>query len=228
MLYSQGVRLEDLGIPTRDGTPVESDPRAIWRRFAAHYHLFRGTPSRMWLDWVFAEVFGLDVRARCRDRRPLFRHDRRRAEDRRVPPARAVRAVRDRGHRHHRKPARPARASPRDPRQRLAGPRRHRLSPRSGDGSRGRGLRRQRRAVRRDQRRGRRQLRRLPARAREPAGVLPRVRRDLDRPRPPPTRPPPGSSGRRSRRFTPRRSPASARPPRPTCSAATCWSRWRG
>src|SRR5690606_20155169 len=58
MLYSQGVRLEDLGIPTRDGTPVETDPRAIWRRFAAHYHLFRGTPSRMWLDWVFAEVFG--------------------------------------------------------------------------------------------------------------------------------------------------------------------------
>jgi len=62
MLYSQGVRLEDLGIPTRDGTPVERDPRAIWRRFASHYYLFRGTPSRVWLDWVFAEVFGLDVR----------------------------------------------------------------------------------------------------------------------------------------------------------------------
>jgi glucuronate isomerase len=61
MLYSQGVRLEDLGIPTRDGAPVESDPRAIWRRFAAHYRLFRGTPSSMWLDWVFAEVFGLEV-----------------------------------------------------------------------------------------------------------------------------------------------------------------------
>ena len=62
MLYSHGVRLEDLGIATRDGTPVESDPRAIWRRFAAHYPLFRGTPSRIWCDWVFAEVFGLDVR----------------------------------------------------------------------------------------------------------------------------------------------------------------------
>jgi glucuronate isomerase len=61
MLHSQGVRLEELGIPTRDGTPVESDPRVIWQRFAEHYHLFRGTPSRMWLDWVFAEVFGLDV-----------------------------------------------------------------------------------------------------------------------------------------------------------------------
>ena len=29
MLYSQGVALEDLGVPTADGTPVETDPRAI-------------------------------------------------------------------------------------------------------------------------------------------------------------------------------------------------------
>lgn len=62
MLYSQGVRLEDLGIPTADGSATEQDPRKIWRLFAAHYHLFRGTPSRLWLDWVFAEVFGLKVR----------------------------------------------------------------------------------------------------------------------------------------------------------------------
>lgn len=55
MLYSQGVRLEDLGI----GNP-EADPRESWRIFASHYHLFRGTPSRMWLDWVFVETFGLD------------------------------------------------------------------------------------------------------------------------------------------------------------------------
>jgi glucuronate isomerase len=40
MLYSQGVRLEQLGIPTKDGSPVESDPRAVWRLFAGHYHLF--------------------------------------------------------------------------------------------------------------------------------------------------------------------------------------------
>jgi glucuronate isomerase len=60
MLYSQGVPLEDLGVPRGDG-PTETDSRAIWRKFAAHYHLFRGTPSRIWLDWVFAEVFGLDA-----------------------------------------------------------------------------------------------------------------------------------------------------------------------
>ncbi|GGO91028.1 glucuronate isomerase [Stakelama pacifica] len=59
MLFSQGVKLEDLGVPRVDGGPVESDHRAIWRRFAENYYLFRGTPSRMWLDWVFSELFGM-------------------------------------------------------------------------------------------------------------------------------------------------------------------------
>jgi glucuronate isomerase len=62
MLMSQGVSLDSLGIPTEDGSPTETDPRKIWRTFAQHYQLFRGTPSRLWLDWVFAEVFHLDVR----------------------------------------------------------------------------------------------------------------------------------------------------------------------
>ena len=59
MLYSQGLSLECLGVPTADGTQVETDMRKIWRTFAEHYHLFRGTPSRSWLDHVFYEVFGL-------------------------------------------------------------------------------------------------------------------------------------------------------------------------
>jgi glucuronate isomerase len=62
MLYSQGISLESLGIPRVDGGPVETDPRKIWALFAANYHLFRGTPSRLWLDWVFSEVFGLTER----------------------------------------------------------------------------------------------------------------------------------------------------------------------
>ncbi len=61
MLHSQGVPLEAMGIARRDGGEVESDPRTIWRLFARHYPLFRGTPSRMWLDWVFVELFELDV-----------------------------------------------------------------------------------------------------------------------------------------------------------------------
>ncbi|MEH3105762.1 MAG: glucuronate isomerase [Sphingomonas fennica] len=60
MLYSQGIDLDRLGIARRDGAPV-ADPRSAWRTFADHYHLFRGTPSRLWLDHVFATVFGLTV-----------------------------------------------------------------------------------------------------------------------------------------------------------------------
>ena len=61
MLYSRGIPLESLGVPTRDGTPVERDPRRIWQRFADHYYLFRGTPTGAWLDHELVEVFGVDV-----------------------------------------------------------------------------------------------------------------------------------------------------------------------
>ena len=59
MLYSQGISLESLGIPRIDGGWVETDMRKIWRVFAANYHLFRCTPSSIWMDHVFYEVFGL-------------------------------------------------------------------------------------------------------------------------------------------------------------------------
>ena len=59
MLYSQGISLQDLGIRRWDGGETESDPKKIWQIFADHYHLFAGTPSRMWLDTVFKNVFGL-------------------------------------------------------------------------------------------------------------------------------------------------------------------------
>lgn len=58
MLYSQGVALEDLGIPTIDGTPVETDGRKIWHLFANNFYLFSGTPSNIWLNSVFYDVFG--------------------------------------------------------------------------------------------------------------------------------------------------------------------------
>ena len=62
MLYSQGVQLEALGIPRRDGVPVERDARKIWHTFASRYHLFRGTPTRIWLDHAFHEIFGVRER----------------------------------------------------------------------------------------------------------------------------------------------------------------------
>jgi glucuronate isomerase len=60
MLYSQGLPLEQLGVPSPGG-PSGADPRAAWRLFAQHIHLFRGTPSALWLNHVFHEVFGFEV-----------------------------------------------------------------------------------------------------------------------------------------------------------------------
>jgi glucuronate isomerase len=58
MLYSQGVPMDDMGI----GQPKIKDPRKVWRIFASHYYLFRGTPTRIWLDFAFQELFGLTER----------------------------------------------------------------------------------------------------------------------------------------------------------------------
>ncbi|WP_306210236.1 glucuronate isomerase [Actinoplanes sp. RD1] len=59
MLFSQGIPPARLGVPTRDGSPVETDGRAIWRLLASNWHLFRGTPSRLWLEQTFTRVFGI-------------------------------------------------------------------------------------------------------------------------------------------------------------------------
>ncbi|HEU0299390.1 MAG TPA: glucuronate isomerase, partial [Longimicrobium sp.] len=62
MLYSRGVPMEAMGVPSRDGTPVETDPRRIWQTFAEHRHLFRGTPTGAWLDHELYDLFGVRVR----------------------------------------------------------------------------------------------------------------------------------------------------------------------
>ncbi|MDI6838734.1 MAG: glucuronate isomerase, partial [Rhizobiaceae bacterium] len=62
MLCSQGIPLTALGVPRVDGGPTETDGRKIWRLFAENFHLFRGTPSRLWVEQSFADVFGLTKR----------------------------------------------------------------------------------------------------------------------------------------------------------------------
>lgn len=57
MLYSQGVSMTDMGVKKIRGASV-GDPRATWQMFAKYQHLFRGTPSGLWLDHVFKEIFG--------------------------------------------------------------------------------------------------------------------------------------------------------------------------
>jgi glucuronate isomerase len=60
MMYSQGIALESLGVPSRAGVAT-ADPREAWRTFANHWHVFRGTPSAGWLNQTFGNVFGIDV-----------------------------------------------------------------------------------------------------------------------------------------------------------------------
>ncbi len=60
MLYSQGIPLESLGIPRRDGESVDVDHREIWQIFAENFYLFRGTPSGIWLTQELAQVFDVD------------------------------------------------------------------------------------------------------------------------------------------------------------------------
>lgn len=60
MLASQGIEPARLGVPRLDGGPVETDSRKIWRTFCENWKLFRGTPSRYWLEHELVEVFGVD------------------------------------------------------------------------------------------------------------------------------------------------------------------------
>ena len=55
MLVQPGrARSRTSACPRVDGAPVETDGRKIWRLFAENYHLFRGTPTRLWLDYVLS------------------------------------------------------------------------------------------------------------------------------------------------------------------------------
>lgn len=62
LLYSQGVPLEALGIPDRNGVPTNTDNRAIWRLFAKHWYQFRATPSRIWFEHALESNFGIAER----------------------------------------------------------------------------------------------------------------------------------------------------------------------
>ena len=59
MLYSQGIPLDLLGIPHRNGKPSRVDPRDVWQTFAQHWYLFRGTPTGIWLEHEMYELFGI-------------------------------------------------------------------------------------------------------------------------------------------------------------------------
>jgi glucuronate isomerase len=63
MLYSQGIPLESI---------LEGDHRKIWKLFCENFHLFRGTPSGIWLTHELSEVFGVDEKPNVSNADRLF------------------------------------------------------------------------------------------------------------------------------------------------------------
>ena len=59
MLVSQGHGHGELGVPRADGTVEVTDHRAVWRLLADNWKLFRGTPTRCWIEHVLGDVFGI-------------------------------------------------------------------------------------------------------------------------------------------------------------------------
>ena len=157
MLYSQGVALEDLGVPRRDGGAgrdrraqdlAAASPRTITCS-AARRRASGSTTS-------FATMFGMNERLSAANADRYLRRASPSAWRAGLSPARAVRALQHRGDRHHRgrRSIRSAMHHRTIRDSRLEGPRRHRLP--SGSGRRS-GFRRLRAtivdAVRRDHRR---------------------------------------------------------------------------
>lgn len=63
LLYSQGIPLEKWG---------EGDHRKIWRLFCENFHLFRGTPSGIWLTAELETVFGIKEKPSAANADPLY------------------------------------------------------------------------------------------------------------------------------------------------------------
>jgi glucuronate isomerase len=60
LLHAAGVPMDELGA---DGAPLSPDgARAAWRALCTHWSVFRGTPSRYWLESELDGIFGVTVR----------------------------------------------------------------------------------------------------------------------------------------------------------------------
>jgi hypothetical protein len=134
MLYSQGVPLEALGVPSRAG-PSTADPREAWRALRQPLLSVPRDAVAAVARPCLRRAVRLD-RARGGDRGPYFDRLDRGARHPRLPSPRPVRALQHRAARDHRGTARGPRPPRRDPPVRLARPGRHHLPPRCGDRSR--------------------------------------------------------------------------------------------
>lgn len=62
MFYSQGIDLQALGIPSKEGAAGERDHRLIWRTVCEHWYWFAGTPTGLWLRDELQDVFGISLK----------------------------------------------------------------------------------------------------------------------------------------------------------------------
>ena len=69
MLYSQGILLSDLGVGSQG---KDTNPREIFRTFAAHWHLFLGTPSRTWINYVLRETLQITLEPSALTADPIY------------------------------------------------------------------------------------------------------------------------------------------------------------
>jgi glucuronate isomerase len=85
MLYSQGISLDKLGIPALSPSKsppnevgrdlpdaVERDHREIWRTVCVNWHLFRATPTGIWLRDELADVFGIHLKLNSRNADAIY------------------------------------------------------------------------------------------------------------------------------------------------------------
>ena len=109
-------------------------PSAIRARsgalFAAHYYLFRGTPTRMWFDWVLSSIFDAPIPLTPENADATYDRIAERLQKPDFRPRALVRALQHRGARDHRVAARRSHASRHHPQERLAWARDHRLPAR--------------------------------------------------------------------------------------------------
>lgn len=63
MLYSQGISMDAI---------LKGEHRNIWQLFCANFHLFRGTPSGIWLQHELEEVFGVDEKPSAANAEQLY------------------------------------------------------------------------------------------------------------------------------------------------------------
>jgi len=60
LLHASGVPLDALGVG--QGPLSETAAREAWRLLCSHWHIYRATPVRYWLESELAEIFGVAVR----------------------------------------------------------------------------------------------------------------------------------------------------------------------